>query len=54
MKLQQTVRKRISETCIGASMKMSYQPGNNTVRDEKVDLFADSLIILAMWRYHFS
>jgi hypothetical protein len=54
MKLQQTVRKRISETCIGASVKIRYQPRTNTVKDEKVDLFADSRNILARWRYHFS
>jgi len=44
----------MSENCIGASLKMRYQPRTDTVKDEKVDLFADCRIIFARWRYHFS
>jgi hypothetical protein len=33
---------------------MGYQPRTNMVKDEKVDLVADSHTILARWRIHFS
>jgi hypothetical protein len=52
--LKQTVRTRISETSIGASItKKGYQPRNNVVKDENGDLVADSHSILARWRNHF-
>jgi len=31
-----------------------FQPGTNTVKDEKGDLVTDSHSILARWRDHFS
>ena len=34
--------------------KKGYHPRNNTAKDEKGDLFTDSLSILARWRKHFS
>jgi hypothetical protein len=34
--------------------RKGYQPRNNTVKDEKANLFADSHSILARWRTHFS
>jgi len=33
--------------------KKGYQPRNNTVKDEKGDLFIDYHSILARWRNHF-
>jgi hypothetical protein len=53
MNLKQTVRTRISETCIGVSM--SLRGGTSlVVKDEKGHLVADSHSILARWRNHFS
>jgi hypothetical protein len=34
--------------------KKGYEPRNNTVKDEKANLFADSHSILARWRKYFS
>jgi len=34
--------------------RKGYQPRTNILNDEKGDLFADSHIILARWRNHFS
>ena len=55
MNLKQTVRLKISETCIGASMtKKGYQCRTNTVKNEKGDLVTDSNSILVGWMNHFS
>jgi hypothetical protein len=37
-----------------SDIKKGYQPKTNLVEDEKGDLVADSYIILARWRNHFS
>ena len=34
--------------------KKGYQPRSNVVKDEKVDLVADSYSIMARWRKYFS
>ena len=36
------------------TFKMGYQPGTNTVKNEKGDLVADSHNVLARWRNRFS
>ena len=56
MNLMLTVRPKISETCVGASVtfKKGYQPRTHIFKDEKDDLVTDSVSILASWRNHFS
>jgi hypothetical protein len=39
---------------VSVLFKKVYQARTNTVKDEKCDLFADSQIIMARWRKHFS
>jgi hypothetical protein len=56
MKLKLTVRWHtyMRDLCRGFSdLKKGYQPRNNIVRNEKVDLAIDCHSILARWRNHF-
>jgi len=55
MNLKLTVRKKILGTCNRASMTLrrGYHTRTNVVKDEKVDLFADSHSGLARWRSYF-
>jgi hypothetical protein len=47
--------KNIRDFCRGVSgFKKSYQPRTNIVNNEKSDLVADSLSVLAKWRNYFS
>jgi hypothetical protein len=54
--LKQTIRTRISETCIWVSitLKRGCRSRTNVVKDEKGDLVADSHGILATGRNYFS
>jgi hypothetical protein len=55
MNLKLTVKKKISEICVGASMSLrSCQSRTNIVKDEKGNLVTDCYSILARWRNHFS
>jgi hypothetical protein len=56
MNMKLTIRSKISDTCVGASVTLRRvtKPRTNIVKDEKGDLIADSHSILAMWKYHFS
>jgi hypothetical protein len=50
-----TIRSKISETCIRASVtKKSYQPRTNILKDGKCDLVTDSHNILSRKRNYFS
>jgi hypothetical protein len=51
MNLKRTVRTKISETCMGASMTL--EPRTYAVTDDKGDPLADSHNILARWRNYF-
>ena len=54
--LQLTARSKTLGTCIGASMTLRRvtSPDAIIVKDEKVDLVADSHSIVARWRNYFS
>jgi len=55
MNLKVTVRSKISDLCRGINdFKKGYQPGTNTVKDEKGDLVTHCHSILARWRNHVS
>jgi hypothetical protein len=47
--------KNIRDLCRGINeFKRGYQPRNNLVKEENVDLLADSHSILNSWKNHFS
>jgi len=48
-----TLRTRISDTCVGTSLTLK-RVVTSIVKNEKGNLFLDSLSSLARWRNHFS